>query len=143
MSAITANPHASRHAALMLGASLVAGALAFGSAHLMGGSGTPAIVTGALVGFVSLLSLLPGLVRSPESFGTAALCASVARLLLVMFGALVLTEVGGFPSKPVWLGVVLGAGLMLIVETASVVTILLSIERQKAGTPGVESSPSC
>ena len=91
-----------------------------------------------------MLGLLPVLVRSAEYFGMAVLGASVARMLLAMFAALILTEVGNFESRPVWLGVVTGAGLMLLIESTVAIAILMSMERKKAdGSVGVESSSTC
>jgi hypothetical protein len=64
-------------------------------------------------------------------------------MLLAMFASVMLTEVGGLESRPVWLGVVAGAGLMLVAESAGAIAVLSSIERKKAGRAGAESSSTC
>ena len=145
VSAVTPNqPPRSLYAGLMLATSVAASLCAFAAARIAGGPEAPALQTGALIFVVSLWGLLPVLVRSAEFFGLAILGASVARMLLAMFAAFVLTEVGHFQSRPVWLGVVAGAGLMLVVESTVAVAILMSMERKKAGAlVGVESSSTC
>lgn len=144
VSAVTANqPPRTLYAGLMVLVGLTATAVAFVAARAVGGPEAPALEPALLVAGVSVLGLLPVLVRSAERFGLAVLGASVFRLLLAMFGALVLTEVSGLESRPVWLGVVAGAGLMLMAETAAAVAILASLERKKAGLAGVEPGSSC
>lgn len=144
MSAVTANqPPRTLYAGLMLGASALATLAAFLVARAAGGADGPALQTGALIAGVSLLGLLPVLVRSAETFGLAVLGASVARLLVALFGAVLLTEVAGAESRPVWLGVVTGAGLMLLIESAGAIAILMSLERKKAGHPGAEPGTPC
>ncbi|MFI4873072.1 MAG: hypothetical protein ACIARQ_14755 [Phycisphaerales bacterium JB061] len=144
VSAVTANqPNRSLYAGLMLGAALAAGGCAYAVAHFTGGPDTPTLMIAVLVAVVSLLGLLPILVRSAEYFGMAVLGASMARLLLAMFAAMILTEVSGVQSRPVWLATVAGMGLTLIVESASATMILLSIERKKAGATSLESSTTC
>ena len=144
VSAISANlQHQPRYAALMLVTAVFASAFSYLAAHLSGGANAPAMQTAGLILVVSLIGLLPVLVKSSEHFGLAVLGASVARLLLAMFAAFILTEVGGLANKPVWLGVIAGAGLTLIVETTAVIMILSSIERKKAGMTGAESSTTC
>ena len=145
VSAVSTNqPPRSLYAGVMLAAGLIATACAFAAASAVGGPEAPALQTALLVFVVSMLGLLPVLVRSAEYFGLAVLGSSVARLLLAMFAALILTEVGKFESHPVWLGVVTGAGLMLLIESATAIAILMSLERKKAGThAGVESSSTC
>jgi heme A synthase len=135
--------HRSLYAGLTLAVAAVATACAFVVARATGGSDAPASVVAGLVGVVSLLGLLPVLVRKAEYFGMAVLGASIARMLLAMFAAVMLTEVGGLESRPVWLGVVAGAGLMLVAESAGAIAVLSSIERKKAGLAGAESSSTC
>jgi hypothetical protein len=144
VSTVTASqPNRLLYAGLMLVAAIAAGCCAFAVAHFTGGPDTPTFMIAILVAVVSLLGLLPVLVRSADYFGMAVLGASMARLLLAMFAALILTEVSGHESRPVWLATVAGVGLMLIVESASATLILLSIERKKAGTSSLESSTTC
>ncbi|MCA9272954.1 MAG: hypothetical protein KDA31_07915 [Phycisphaerales bacterium] len=145
VSAVTANqPPRSLYAGLMLAAGAVASICAFAAANAVGSENAPALQTASLIFVVSMLGLLPVLVRKAEYFGMAVLGASVARMLLAMFAALILTEVGNFESRPVWLGVVTGAGLMLLVESTAAIAILMSMERKKADKPvGVESSSTC
>jgi hypothetical protein len=131
------------YAVAMVGVAVAASACAFAVARAVGGIDSPAVLTAGVIGVVSLVGLLPILVRSAEHFGLAVLGASVARLLLAMFAAVVLTEVGGAASRPVWLGVVAGSGLALVAEATLAVVILSSMERQKAGQPGAESSTTC
>jgi len=135
--------HRSLYAGLTLAVAAMATACAFAVARGVGGPDAPAPVVAGLVGVVSLVGLLPILVRQAEHFGMAVLGASIARMLLAMFAAVMLTEVGGLDSKPVWLGVVAGAGLMLVVESAAAIAVLSSIERKKAGGAGAESSTTC
>ncbi len=144
MSAVTANqPPRSLYAGLMLVAGVVASACAFAAARAGGGPDAPALQIAAIVFAVSLIGLLPVLVRSAEIFGLAVLGASVTRLLVAMFVAVVLTQIGTFEARPVWLGVVTGAGLLLVAESVAAITILLSIERKKAGSAGMEPGSTC
>lgn len=144
MSAVAVTqPPRSLYAGLTLAVAALATGCAFAVARTTGGPDAPAVAVAGLVGVVSLIGLLPVLVRSAQSFGIAVLGASVARLLLAMFASVMLTEVGGMASRPVWLGVVAGAGLMLVAESAAAIAILSSIERKKAGVAGAESSTTC
>lgn len=101
-----------------------------------------------LVASVSLVSLLPALVTRPERFGMAVLGASIARMLLGMFAALMVTQVGDAPSRPVWLGAVAGLGLILVVESILAIAVLSHLERLKSAgrasaAAGVEPSQAC
>jgi hypothetical protein len=129
----------------MIAVAVIASACAFAVARSVGGPGSPAGLTAGLIGVVSLVGLLPILVGSAERFGLAVLGASMARLLLAMFAAVILTEIGDFASRPIWLGVITGAGLALIAETTIAITILTSIDRKTAGNTAAhpESSTTC
>lgn len=130
---VTASPAPPRglYAVAMLVVAALSTAAAFAAARAIGGAGAVVLQTTALIAAVSLLGLLPVLVSTAERFGLAVLGASMARLLLAMFAAVVLTEVVGVASRPVWFGVVAGAGLGLIAETTIAVAVLSAMERRK------------
>jgi hypothetical protein len=101
-----------------------------------------------LVASVSLVSLLPALITRPERFGLAVLGCSIGRMLLGMFAALMLTQVGDAPARPVWLGTVAGLGLILVIESILAIVVLSHLERLKAAgrdtaAVGMEPSQAC
>lgn len=107
-----------------------------------------ALLVAMLVASVSLVSLLPALVTRAERFGLAVLGSSIARMLLGMFAALILTQVGDAPSRPVWLGTVAGLGLILVIESILAIAVLSYLERLKSAgrdvaAVGVEPSQAC
>ena len=102
----------------------------------------------ALVASVSLVGLLPALVTRAERFGLAVLGSSIGRMLLGMFAALILTQVGDAPARPVWLGTVAGLGVILVIESILAIAVLSYLERLKSAgrdvaAVGVEPSQAC
>ncbi|MFG0241616.1 MAG: hypothetical protein ACF8R9_02395 [Phycisphaerales bacterium JB054] len=150
-------------AAAMLAAIVLASAFAFvvatrleeTAAARLAESGTEtapadsvAVLVAMLVASVSLVGLLPALVTRAERFGLAVLGSSIGRMLLGMFAALILTQVGDAPSRPVWLGTVAGLGLILVIESILAIAVLSYLERLKSAgrdvaAVGVEPSQAC
>ncbi|QKK08181.1 MAG: hypothetical protein HND58_08335 [Planctomycetota bacterium] len=69
-------------------------------------------------------------------------------MLLGMFAALILTQVGDAPARPVWLGTVAGLGLILVIESILAIAVLSYLERLKSAgrdvaAVGVEPSQAC
>lgn len=107
-----------------------------------------ALLVAVLVASVSLVGLLPALVTRAERFGLAVLGSSIGRMLLGMFAALILTQVGDAPARPVWLGTVAGLGLILVIESILAIAVLSYLERLKSAgrdvaAVGVEPSQAC
>ena len=105
-----------------------------------------ALLVAALVASVSLVGLLPALVTRAQYFGLAVLGSSVARMLLGMFAALMLTQVGDAAARPVWLGSVAGLGVILVVESILAITVLSYLERLRSAGPvavGMEPNQAC
>ena len=107
-----------------------------------------ALLVAVLVASVSLIGLLPALVTRPERFGLAVLGSSIGRMLLGMFAALMLTQVGDAAPRPVWLGTIAGLGLILVIESILAIAVLSYLERLKsagrdAASVGVEPSQAC
>ncbi len=122
------------YATAMLIVAAISTALAFAAARSVASQGPAVLQTTALIAAVSLIGLLPVLVNSAQRFGLAVLGASMARWLLAMFAAVILTEVVGIESRPVWFGVIAGAGFGLIAETTIAIAVLSSMERKKTTT---------
>lgn len=135
-------PYRPLYAGLMLAVTVVTSACAFAVARVTGGPDAPALVAAGLVGVVSLVGLLPAMVRAVEHFGLAVLGASMARILLAMLGAVVLTQLGGVESRPLWLAVVAGAGIALFAESVAAIVILSSVERKKASSRTSNPTPT-
>lgn len=141
MSAVTPNqPPRPLYAALTLAAGALAAIAAYAVARASAGPAAPALQPAALIAALSILGLLPVLVRSAQNFGLAVLGASILRLMLALFGALILTEVAHLDTRPVWLALVTGAGIMLVAETAAAIAILTALERKKTAP---EHGSSC
>ncbi len=105
-----------------------------------------ALLVTALVASVSLVGLLPALVTRAQYFGLAVLGSSVARMLLGMFAALMLTQVGDAAARPVWLGSVAGLGLILVIESILAIAVLSHLERLRSAGPvavGMEPNQAC
>ena len=107
-----------------------------------------ALLVAMLVASVSLVGLLPALVTRAERFGLAVLGSSIGRMLLGMFAALILTQVGDAPARPVWLGTVAGLGVILVIESILAIAVLSYLERLKSAgrdvaAVGVEPSQAC
>jgi len=147
--AIDMQPYRPLYAGIMLAVTVVTSVCAFAVARVTGGPDAPAFIAAGLVGTVSLVGLLPVMVRAVEHFGLAVLGVSMARILLALLGAVILTELGGVESRPLWLAVVAGAGIALFAESIAAIVILSSIERKRAAIRtlnpplGPESTTTC
>lgn len=120
----------------MAGAAALGCGAAVGMAAALGGSMKTGVVAAGVVLAASLVSLLPGVLRlRQETWGVAVLGASVARMLMVLALGLVIDSTAGLDRRAFWLGLVSGAVIVLIVETALAVSALQKMERQKQSSP--------
>lgn len=127
------------HTAIMSGVIALGAGVALAVAVSMGGAGRTPGLAAAVVGVGSLISLLPGLLHlRAENWGLAVLGASMARMLLVL-GL-------GFAADPsadrraYWMGLVAGAVVILIAETALAVSTLARLERERVSKPAAPSA---
>jgi hypothetical protein len=130
-------PTPSLYAGLMLGA----GALAVGAAWLVaasGGGNTPQLAA-ACTAFGAILSLVPAVFgprREVGNWGMAVLGCSMARLLLMLGLGLAIAPAPA--PRAYWMGIVAGAGTLLVCETGAAAFIITRLEQIRAARPGAE-----
>lgn len=151
MTAADSQPPRALYAIAMLCAALAATACAwFVAGRVALGEQASAAAAAAVVGGACVVGFLPAFLGGAGRFGVMVLAASVGRLLLVLIGATLLTEIAGHPRRPVWIGAASGAAIALIIESVLAIKILVAIERSrhsgKAGGPSPaeqESGVTC
>lgn len=109
------------------------GAAASGIAWLLAGNDPQRGYAAGIVGFGALIALMPAIMSvSPTRWGLVVLGASTVRNLLfvgLMLGVVQLVE--GIDRRPFLVGVLSGAGLLLLVETMLAMGILSWLDRKK------------
>jgi hypothetical protein len=98
---------------------------------MVGGGGPHVLAAAGVVAGASLVGLIPAFIGSAERFGVIVLMSSVARLLIVLVAATLLTEVAGHPRRPLWVGVAAGAAIALFAEAALAVFVIASLDRTR------------
>ena len=140
------------HGLVMVGAGLVATALAWFVAGAMIPSGTTGNVQLAVVGVAlasAIVGLLPVLFPAADRFGLVVMAVSVVRLGFVLGGAMVLSEVLGMPARAVWIALALCAGILLLVESVVTAGELMKVHqpgrsgRDVAGSTPKRNQESC
>jgi hypothetical protein len=124
-----------RFGLLMVPAVVLSIALTIGVALILGGSPATAGSAALAVTIGSILTFAPALLRlGREHWGVAVLVFGLLRSLLILAAAwMIESNTPDLAVRPLYLGVVAGAVLILVVETAVAVLILQRIEdaRQK------------
>jgi Kef-type K+ transport system membrane component KefB len=126
-------------------AAIVSICSAFGVAMLLGGDARAAGFAAAAVAAASLASFLPVIIQSRSGaavFGMLIFGASIARIFLLMIAVLAIDNAGTVERRPFVLGVLVGAAVTLIIETASAVIILKKLERAGAHRTGTNANHS-
>lgn len=140
-------PPRARYAGAMLLFSVLGVACAYLVAALLGGETDAALAAAAVVAGAALVGFIPAIIGTAEHFGVAVLMASVGRLLIVLIAGLVLTQLGDAPKRPLWLGAVSGAVLILIAESAISIAVISAMDRRRTesrSSTGLQESPgSC
>lgn len=124
--------------AIYAAATLLAAVLATGCAWFVAsgiGGSEAALPAAAITAGACAVGLLPALVGSATHFGVYVMAASVTRLLLVIFAAVLLTEVGGLPRRPLWLGAASGAAIALVAESILSIAVIASMQRRPLPRP--------
>lgn len=115
---------------------LVGGAVAWGVVMALGG-GSGASVAAALVVLLGVvLTVWPLLLLArvaPTTFALAVLLIGTLRLLVILGIGLALDVTQGYPRMEFWMGVVGGASVVLIVETAALVVLVSRMGRTASG----------
>lgn len=119
-------------------AGLVAMVLSWWLADQTGVEAVPGVV--GIVVLAAAISLLPVFVSSAGRFGLVVMGVSVGRLLIVLSGGLILSEVLGLPSKAVWLPLALCALVLLLAESLAAIVVLK--RAQHAQVPRAEARSS-
>lgn len=135
-------PPRAGYAGLMVLAAGLSVAAAFGVATALGADARSAGFAAAAVGGASVASFLPSLFQlrsGAAGFGMLIFGASIARLLLLMVIVLAIDNGGTVDRRPFVLGVLAGAAVTLIIETAAAVIILKKLDR--AGAHRVSATP--
>lgn len=153
MAMVANQPPRARYAAAMVVASAVGIACAYLVAHAMGGGRDVAVQAAAVVAGAAVVGFIPALIGTAQHFGVAVLVASLSRLLIVLIAGLVLTQIGHAPKRPLWLGAVSGAVVILIAESAVSIAVIAAMDRLRSASasdrsnqtsPGFQESPgSC
>lgn len=138
-------PPRAGYAGLMALAAGLSVAAAFGVATLLGADSRSAGLAAAAVGGASIASFLPSLIQlrsGAAGFGLLIFGASIARLMLLMVIVLAIDNGGTVDRRPFVLGVLAGAAITLIIETAAAVIILKKLDRAGAHRAGTTTSPT-
>lgn len=126
----------STHALIMGVATLVAAGLSWGVASALGGDAFTLRTVLIATGLGAIATAAPVLFRArAEYWGVVVLAAGVGRLLLSLGLCYVVRQ--NSPevlARPLFVGVVSGAILLLIVEVVTAVKILSAIERRRHAT---------
>jgi hypothetical protein len=128
------------YAGLMLGAGVLALLGAWGAAGGLAGASAARLAM-ACTAFGVVLSVIPALVgprREVGNWGLVVLGSSMARLILMLSLGLALAPEAG--ARPFWLGVVAGAGTLLVCETGAAAFIITRLEQLRAARPGAEQA---
>lgn len=116
----------------------LAGILAGLAACSLAGAGSSTLLaTGIALMVLGGVGLAPVLLSSlvpADRWGLLVLGASVARTLLAIAAVLTLVEIGGFARRPVVLGVLSGALVMLVLEA---ITAVRNLNRPASSSPSV------
>ncbi len=133
-----------RYAALMAPACAAAAVGAWLVARMMGGDTSTQTLAAACVAAASVVTFLPALLAGNTrgggtNFGVLVLAASMSRTLMLLVLALVMSETRELASRPFWIGILAGGGLVLIVESSLAVMFLARLERQRTADPVARS----
>ena len=109
------------------------GAIASGLAWVLAGNDPQRGYAAGIVGVGALLSLMPAIMSvAPTRFGVVVFASFTIRNLLFVGAMLAVVQlVEGIDRRPFLLGVVAGAGLILLVETMLAIGILSWLDRKK------------
>lgn len=127
-------PPRARHAAITAASALGAVAIGVGLTLLLGGRSQTAGLVAAVLVAGSIVSFLPCLLRVGEGasvWGLLILGASMFRAFLTLGLGLGLAPEG--ESKPFWVGLLAGLGVLLVVETGAAVAQIARMERELSG----------
>lgn len=130
------------HALVMGVATLVAAGLAWGVAAGLGADASTLRIVLMASGAGALATFAPVVFRvRSEYWGVAVMAAGVGRILLSLGCCYLVRESSpGILARPLFVGVVSGAFVLLVVEVTSAVKILAAIERRRS-TP-LDGAPS-
>jgi hypothetical protein len=123
------------YALAMAATCVVAVGTAAGVAALLGGGGTTTTLAAAAVGIASLATFAPVLLAfrvTAQNFGLMVLGASMVRMLMLLGIGLGFDSTRDIARMPFWIGLILGGGLVLAVESALAIGILSKNERLKS-----------
>lgn len=123
-------PSPTRYAGLMLAATAAAAVAAWAVA---GGdrAGRLAIVILLIASTATFLPVVLAPVLGATRWGLGVLAASGLRTLLLLFGGLAVDLATSTPRQPMWLGIVVGAGVILAAETAAAILEVRRMERAR------------
>ena len=123
-------PSSARYAGAMLGVTALAAASAWAVAG-GGQAGRLAVVVLLIASTATLLPAVLGPVLGAARWGVGVLAASGVRTLLVLFGGLAVDLATDAPRRPMWLGIVVGAGVVLAAETWAAILAVQRMERAR------------
>ncbi len=138
-------PPRTAYAGLMAATACVSVVGAYVAASLVEGDARAAAFAAVTVAGASLCSFLPVLIQTRSGaagFGVLIFAASIARMLLLMVGVLAVDNAGTVAQRPFVLGVLVGAAISLVFETAAAVVILKKLDRAGAHRAGATSHHS-
>ena len=125
-SASLAQPPRAAYAGLMALATALGVGAAAAAAGLGGGGRQTAQLAAMIVAVGSVPGFAPAVVGRPPFWGMFVLAASMARLLAIVAMTVLLTQMRdlGDAHDALWGGVLAGAGVILMIESAAAVVIL-------------------
>jgi len=129
-------PSKARYGSLMACVCVLALAASAAAANALGADSHTLTMALAAIAIGSLPTFFPLLFTRQTgretNFGLVVFFASGARLLLIVATALLFSQMSDLAGRPFWIGVMTGAGLILIIESTAAIWILSKIERSKA-----------
>jgi hypothetical protein len=131
-------------AGMMAGAAVVAVLAAWLTARALGGDGRPALLAAActaVAGFAALAPALFGPRQEIGSWGFVVVGSSMARMFFLLTIAWMLVPAGA--PRPFWLGIVAGAGILLVAETLVAASFITRLDHCRAVGPAPEHAKAC
>ena len=130
--AIHATPPRAKYAGIMLAVTIVAAGCAAMLPLLMGTPNRVALFASGAVLVGSVATFLPALLRvDRQSWGLVVLGSSMARTMAILAFTLFIDKSRdlGDARTALWIGAMVGAGVVLIVESAVSIRILAAMDR--------------
>ncbi len=139
------SPPRAKYAGIMAVTTVVAIAAAAGVAAMMGAPSRVVILAAAAVAAGSMATVLPAILKvDRQSWGLVVLGSSMARTMMVLVCALIFDKTRdlGDARTALWIGAMVGAGVVLIVESAVAVRVLAAMDKSASALKVSDTRPA-